>query len=267
MNKLLQVRGVKILTIFLILLNVLSFGYVVRAENDTPNAILVISGDTYGKILPTTNKAGNKVGNSNIVTFTAQQDGSYVMTFNADQYDDLSYDERTDYMKIVLGETAKNQSLAPINRNKVYNFFEKQDSEVAGSLRYLKENVTANFVEGRKWFEPFSNPISSFLGFGCIIIFTGLALSVVFDIVYITIPLIHPLLERGEENSKPWGVSNEAWKAQKEVEEPDNKRSTLQLYCRKRMPVFFITAAILAWLISGKIYDLVVYFVDWFNIL
>lgn len=254
--------------LFLLMFFVLSFNtLVVNAEYSTPDGVLVISADTYGKILSTVNKAHKTIDTYYIVNFQQQNDGTYIMSFNASKYDELSYDEREDFMGVLLGETANNASLTPIIKNKVYNFFETQDTEIASALRYLKEDINADFVEAKKWFEPFSGPISTFLGFGCIIIFSGLALSVVFDIIYLTIPVVQPLLERGEEHRRPWGVSNEAWKVHKELEDPSNKKSMMGLYCRRRIPVFITTALILAWLISGKIYDIVVYFLDWFNIL
>lgn len=239
----------------------------IRVFADTPDGMLVINSYTYGVLQPNVNSAHNSVGTYDIVVFTQDTTNSdnYYMTFRSENYKELDQDDKETFMETLLKGIANNSSLTPVYKNKVYNFIESQDESIAGAMSYLKQDVDADFIEARKWFEPFSGPISTFMGFCCIVIFSGLAISIVFDVVYLNIPLIQPLLERGEEDKKPWGVSNEAWKANKIVNEGNTDKSAMSIYLKRRIPVFFLTAAILAWLISGKIYDLVVYFIDWYK--
>ena len=43
------------------------------------------------------------------------------------------------------------------------------------------------------------------------------------------------------------------------------KGDIMRLYLKKRIPIFILVSMILGWLISGKIYDIVVYFMDAFH--
>lgn len=203
----------------------------------------------------------NKVAGVTILTYDA---GTGTIVFNNREYSDLDVSTKKEFMEVALGTISKSD-LGPTSKNKVYNFIANQDESVSSAIRYLKNNTDADFVEARKWFEPFSNPISTLMGFMCICIFAFLGLSIVFDICYLVIPFIQLILERGEDNKKPWGVSTEAWGVRREVEQSTTYKGTMQLYVKRRTPVFIIVAIILSWLISGKIYDIIIYFMDAFN--
>lgn len=187
-----------------------------------------------------------------------------VITFSNKNYATLDTDQKKEFMEDTLSYI-KSTNLGVTTKNKLYNFVASQDESVSSAVRYLKTDTSADFNEARKWFAPFSGPISTFLGFMCIMIFAFLSLSIVFDVSYLVIPLMQPLYERGEENKKPWGVSVEAWNTKKEVEQPGNEsKQVMQLYMRKRIPVFILTALVLGWLVSGKIYDLVAWIMNSF---
>jgi len=188
------------------------------------------------------------------------------LSFNNGLYSELDSEEKKEFMKTAL-LTTKESNLPTTQKNKVYNFIANQDTSVSSAIEYLKSDTSADLYEAKKWFRPFSGPISTVLGLFCIVITTGIALSVVFDICYLVLPGVQLLLERGEPNERPWGVSNEAWASQKEVESSiaNVSKSSIQIYLRKRLPVFFLVAIVLGWLVSGKVYDIFIYFMVAFS--
>lgn len=188
------------------------------------------------------------------------------LSFSNNTYSELTTSEKKEFMEVAL-LTTKESNLPTTQKNKVYNFIASQDTSVSSAIEYLKSDTSADLAEAKKWFRPFSGPISTVLGLFCIVITTGISLSVVFDICYLVLPGVQLILERGEVDKRPWGVSNEAWASQKEVESStaNMNKSSIQIYLRKRLPVFFLVAIVLGWLISGKIYDMFIYFMDAFS--
>lgn len=250
--------------IFICFLALVLCSNVVEAENIT--AVVQISKDSTA-IAGTVAKVANKeVGVTILTTSIDGTNNLYSMSFNNAEYNKLKSEEKKAFMETALGEVTKS-SLGNTQKNKIYNFIASQDESVSGAIKYLKSDTSADFVEAKKWFAPFSGPLSTALGFLCILIFSFLALSIVFDIFYLVIPPFRILLERGEENKRPWGVSNEAISSVKEAEDlhNPNKKGIMQLYLSKRIPLFILVSITLGYLVSGKIYDIVVYFMDAFN--
>lgn len=203
----------------------------------------------------------NKVVNVDILRYDAVNG---VLTFSNANYSELEYSDKKDFMEYSL-LAVKKSNLPSKEKNKVYNFIANQDEAITNALNYLKNDTNADFVSAKKWFAPFSGVISTIMGVLCIVITIGLSFSMLFDSCYIVIPMFQLLVDR-EEGKKPWGVSTEAWKSQKEVESEGKYRSTvLGMYLKRRIPVFITIAIILGWLVSGKIYDIIVWIVSAFN--
>lgn len=242
-----------IFTIILLAIPIVSYASDVDAvEQVLANSAIVTS---------IVNEANKNADGKTVMSYNGQ---TGELKFNNSVYSELDSSVKKDFMENTLSYV-KNSSLGSTQKNKVYNFIASQDESTSSAIRYLKNDTSADFAEARKWFAPFSGPISTVMGFLCICIFAFLSLSVVFDICYLVIPLFQLLLERGEEKKRPFGVSVEAWKVLKEVEGSTDKKDMLGTYVKKRAPVFFFLAIILSWLVSGKIYDIVAYFMDAFN--
>lgn len=205
---------------------------------------------------------GNKSVGVTILSY-ASREGS--LSFNNSAYSRLDIEQKRTFMEIALGAT-KECNLGKQQKNKVYNFIAKQDSTVSAAMKYLKTDTSADFVSAQAWFRPFSSPISTVMGFLCIVIFVTLGFSFIFDVSYLVLPGFQLIVERGEENKKPIGVSKEAWKANKQTEDVNEGQSAMILYLKKRIPVIFLIALSLGYLISGKIYDICVWFIDAYNI-
>ena len=206
--------------------------------------------------------ANNSVSAGKILSYDSS-DGS--LTFSNSLYSTLDSVEKRTFMETALF-TTKESNLGTKNKNKVYNFIADQDSPVANAVKYLQSDVSADFVEAKAWFAPFSGPVSTVLGVVSLLIFIFMGASMVFDIAYLVLPGFQMVVERGEPDKRPFGVSNEAWKANKEVADINNKSNCMTIYLKKRIPVILLIAICLGYLISGQIYSLMVWFIDAFRL-
>lgn len=188
-----------------------------------------------------------------------------VVSFSNSLYSELEMEEKREFMEVALGAT-RATGLGTQQKNKLYNFIAEQDSTTSAAIKYLKSDTSADFVEAKAWFRPFSGPISTIVGVICILVFMFIAFSMLFDCAYLSLPAFQGLLERGNPNKRPFGVSREAWSTMKEIYKPEmQSRNIMSLYFSKRIPVIIICSIALAYIISGQIYDLMVFFVDAFN--
>lgn len=187
------------------------------------------------------------------------------LTFSNAKYSKLSNKNKTKFMETALSATRKSGLGAKV-KNKVYNFIADQDSPIASSVRYLQTDASADFVEAKSLIAPFTGPIGTLMGVLCLVIFIFLSLSMLMDIAYLSLPGFQLLLERGETDKRPVGVSNEAWKIVRKVETDKLEESIIFAYLKKRVPVIFCISLCLAYLISGRIYSIIVYIMDAFSV-
>lgn len=186
------------------------------------------------------------------------------LSFSNSKYSELDFDTKRAFMKQALLST-KESKLGVQVKNKVYNFIAEQDSAVSAAMKFLKSDTSADFAEAKIWFLPFSSPISTVMGVLCLLIFVFMGTSIVWDSAYMVLPGAQGLLERGEPNKRPFGVSKEAWKANRLAEEDLTSSGVMGIYIKMRLPLIILTAACLGYLITGKIYDVMVYFIDAFS--
>lgn len=253
-----QARRFLCLMLFLSAL-IISMGTSVYARDNVSSVATVAKGSAeVSRICSQSNKA---VG-VNVLSYSSR-DGS--LSFNNSAYSGLDIEKKRLFMETALGAT-KECNLGKQQKNRVYNFIAKQDSTVSAAMKYLKTDTSADFVSAQAWFRPFSSPISTVMGVLCIIIFVSLGFSVIFDIAYLVLPGFQLLVERGEEDKKPFGVSKDAWKANRETESVTESKNVMTVYLKKRAPLVFLVALCLGYLISGKIYDLCIWFIDAYNI-
>lgn len=190
--------------------------------------------------------------------------GKGSLTFNNVKYSSLDYDDKVLFMEKALSATRKS-GLGVKTKNKVYNFISDQDSPVASSVRYLQTDASADFVEAKSWIAPFTGPISTVMGVLCLLIFIFLSLSIIVDLAYLALPGVQLLCERGELNKRPFGVSTEAWKTNKKYSSENISENIITCYLKKRVPVIIVISICLSYLISGKIYSILVFFMDAFG--
>ena len=187
-----------------------------------------------------------------------------MLTFSNKLYSELDMEEKREFMRVALAAT-KETSLGVQQQNRLYNFIYEQDNAVSAAVKYLQSDTSADFVAAKEWFRPFSSPLSTVMGVLCLLIFIFMGLSIIFDIGYLVIPMFQGLLEHGEERKRPFGVSREAWAANREVETDERHRNVLSIYLGKRLPAIILMSLCLGYVISGYIYDIVIYFIDAFS--
>lgn len=206
--------------------------------------------------------ANNSVGGVDILSC----DNNGRLSFNTVKYLSLSADDKETFMTQALTVT-RGSGLGVKTKNQVYNFIAQQDTSVSAAIKYLAEDTSADFATASKWIRPFSGGIGVVTGVLCLVIFLFLGISIVIDIAYLVLPGVQLILERGEERKRPIGVSNEAWKVNREVaKDMNNSENVLIVYLKRRVPVIFIIAIALGYLISGKVYDIFTYIANSFNV-
>lgn len=254
-----MVRNLKALILMLIC-TMLMCTTSVMAASDTVDAVVTIQ-PGLAEVSTICKNANAEVGGKNILSYNSN-DGS--LTFDNSLYSTLESLDKRAFMETALA-TTRECRLGTKNKNKVYNFIAEQDSPVANAVKYLEGDVSADFVEAKAWFAPFSGPVSTVLGVLSLLIFLFMGASMLFDIAYLVLPGFQMVVERGEPDKRPFGVSNEAWKANREIADANNSSNCMSVYLKKRIPVILLIAICLGYLISGQIYSLLIWFIDAFN--
>ena len=192
------------------------------------------------------------------------ESSSGLLRFKNKVYKGLDADDKEKFMETALSYIAKlPDTVSAKMRNSVYNFIAQQDTAVTAAMKYLQVNAGADLVEAEKWFAPFNSVVGTIMGILCILIFLFLGLSILLDIFYIVVPPFQALLDSGTDGTKrPWGVSREAWGSMRDAEKTDEYKNILGMYFKRRVGVLLIVAVAIMYMISGKIYDLVIWFVE-----
>lgn len=203
----------------------------------------------------------NGVANREVLVYSS--DG--VVSFSNSLYSELDTTQKREFMEVALGAT-RATSLGSQQKNKLYNFIAEQDNTTSAAIKYLKSDASADFVSAKSWFHPLSKYISPILGLICLLVFMFMAMSMLFDCAYLVLPMFQGLLERGEPNKRPFGVSREAYITMQDINKDKYEgRNILSVYFSKRMPVLIICAICLGYLVTGKIYDIMSFIVDAFS--
>lgn len=193
-------------------------------------------------------------------------DNTGVVTFDNNLYMSMDLDNRKAYMKALLSGIKSSGSLGTKAKNQAYNFFYNQDEEVTQALKYLTEDTSADLARARKWFMPFTGGIGTIMGVFAILVFLFLGVSVLWDVAYLALPGLQLFLERGDDRRKPFGVSAEAWRVNREVaNDYKNSKNEVTTYLKARVPIIMACAVCVAYLISGKVYEIMGYFANAFT--
>lgn len=237
------------------------FGNFLTVHADRSDVDAVVTMETgMSEISSVCNQANTKVGKT-ILVYTSS-DG--LLTFSNKTYSTLDMQEKRDFMQVALSATQET-SLGSQQKNKLYNFIAEQDNPTSAAIKYLKSDASADFVEAKAWFRPFSGVIGTVMGLICLVVFLLLGISCLFDLAYLCLPTFQALLEHGEEHKRPFGVSREAWRSMKDVTSDMKYRNIMSVYFSRRMPVVIVCCICLGYIISGQIYDMLVFIIDAFS--
>ena len=256
-DRMLKARKWVLLISFMTVLLFSSF--IVFADRSDVDAVVTMQAN-QSEISYVCAQANATVGKT-ILVYTGN-DG--MLTFSNKLYSELDMEEKREFMRVALSAT-KETSLGAQQQNRLYNFIYQQDNAVSAAVKYLQSDTSADFVAAKEWFRPFSSPLSTVMGVLCLLIFIFMGFSIIFDIAYLALPFFQGLLERGEERKRPIGVSREAWAANKEVETDERHRGIFSIYLGKRVPAIILMSICLGYVISGYIYDIIIYFIDAFS--
>lgn len=260
----------RIIALLLLIPLLLSSVQVFYAKEDDSEEVSVDSSTSVeGKspqIASVCTQANNSVGlrGRNVILTYTTVEGKGTLYFSNKNYSNLDSDEKEDFMETALQATTRT-SLNAKTKNKVYNFIAGQDTPVTNAMKYLQSDASTDFLEAKKWFDPFSGVIGTILGVLCVAVFLFTGMSILFDVCYLVLPGVQAILERGEEDKKPFGVSKEAYYSLKDSERDDEYKNVVIMYLKRRMVLFIIMAICVGYLISGKLYDVIAYFIDAFS--
>lgn len=222
-------------------------------------------------ILKACNEINNQVKNETSIDkfikfgLVSGTNADYELTVVMSKYKNLSQEDKQTVMMIAL-DTVNNSSISFTNRNKIYNFIADNDTSVSSLVRQLSNDVDADFAAAYSSFKPFSGVIGWILGTFTLVIFIMLAITIVFDVAYITIPAWQLLVGSGNTKDKPKFTSLEAWKAVQSAEEDTSGTKTaMGLYLKTKTKQFIAIGICILYLVSGEIYHLIANIIDLFQ--
>lgn len=208
--------------------------------------------------------------NFDFVTYskTKSTDGQDVtITMALTQYKELEQQEKQDCMQIAL-ETISNSDISAINRTKIYNFIADNDTSVSALVRQLSDDVSSDYSSAYSLFRPFTGVLGTILGVISILLFALIGVTVVTDLVYLTIPIVTDTLNNNTNGeSKPKFVSIEAWQAVRTAEQSNGAttKTCLGIYLKLKLKTFIALFVLLLYMTSGKLFDLIASIMNYFQ--
>lgn len=184
-----------------------------------------------------------------ILEYTSQ-DGN--VWFMYGKYRDLSDKERKVFMEKTL-KAISESDLSTQYKSKLYNFVARQDGEVSATINRLSEDTSTDFYNALALLAPFSGPFSTFLGIVAIIIFAMMGVSVVFDLAFLTLPIIR-VNDVTDGSLSARLISGDAREAVKE--EDSTGHSAVLSWMRRRFVSLTLLSIALMYLITGSFFDM-----------
>lgn len=121
-------------------------------------------------------------------------------------------------------------------------------------LQQTLANTKPDFVSANEIYKPFSGLIGTIIALLAILMMAFLAVTLVIDLCYITIPFARGLAKGEGDDKKISMVSSEAIAAVKETEEGDGKGVALLAYLKKRIIGILVLGFCLVLLVQGEIF-------------
>jgi hypothetical protein len=143
-----------------------------------------------------------------------------------------------------------------------YSVLQKQDGVGSKMLNMILKNTNPDFVTANKIYQPFSGLVGTLLGLGAVLIMAFLALVMICDIAYISLPPVR-LFAGDEQNGKVSSklFSHDAIYAVQCAENDDkgdgSPKQALGIYFKRRVFMLILLGICLLYLIQGQIFSLV----------
>lgn len=253
--------GKRLLMLLMIVISICGNSLVVSARDDVDSVVYI--SENAPELLSICTRANSTVGKE-ILTYTGN-DG--LLSFSNKSYTELTIDEREAFMETALS-LVKSSGLGSQAKNKAYNFIADQDSTTSASVKLLRTDASADFAEAAAMFKPFGSFAGVVLGLVSLFIFMFVGLSIAFDLSYLVLPGFKVILEKGNTTKRPRFVSREAFSSAIDSEDSiasHDYKGCITLYLKRRVPALILMSICLGYLISGKIYDIIVFFIDSFS--
>lgn len=222
---------------------------------NTPDAVIYVNDPNVITFVEDVNKSTR----ATILTYDIDNS---MLRFSNSRYSTLKGHEKKDWMEYSLNYI-RHSSIGESNKIKVYNFIADQDSAVSGVIRQLSGNVSADFLSGWVFIRPFTGQINFVLGVFVWLVLISFTLRMVTDLLFMAeVPVFDWMVLKAQ--NKPWMISQTAWNVHKMM--PDESTSVRMLsYMKKSIWSMFIIGFMLMYLITGRIFELVLTIVEMFS--
>lgn len=233
--------------------------YVEDNRRRKTDAVIFLSDDDATKgIMSSIEKKANELAPRGQYILVYSSDGLF--SFSNKIYGELPKEDKRKFMERAI-KSIKESELPSRIKVRAVNFVSEQDSKIANDIKILSSDTSEELEAGYAMFKPFASPISSFLGFISIVALVFLSASFVTDIAYMSNGLVRTFLDR-DDSAKPKFVTSYAVEAVQEVDGILMGRgysSYYWAYMRARAVPAIISLALIGYLISGQIYDIMTF--------
>jgi hypothetical protein len=203
-------------------------------------------------------------------------DGSNV-SFSVSNYKKLSTAQKQDFMKNTL-YLIRNCGASSQTISKFYNWVAERDSTAAAAVKVLTEDYGSDFDSVNNWIvsKGWNKGVQKLLGALTLLIFMGLSISFVTDLLYINVPTIRLLIDGAgkgvdyaADHTRHVGgflkhahwLSKEAVDAIHETEA--NGGETNWCYLKKKVTSITIMSIVLVLMITGNLYKVIGWIIDY----
>lgn len=266
-----------VIAIVLTLIMAISFlmsGVIVRADASTPQQFsekVYNSMGTYADKTYTTS-GGGSYKMSELLIKSTDQSIKDVYIVNETRYNELTSNAQTEFLTdlntvanavITADQAAGNTDYTDESLTNWYAILQQQDGVGSKMLNMILSNTKPDFVSANKIYQPFSGLVGTVLGLGAVLIMAFLAIVMVADIAYITLPPVRLLVEEGEggKGVKSKLFSHDATYAVQVAESQDSgngsPKQALGIYFKRRVFMLILLGICLLYLIQGEIFGLV----------
>lgn len=274
MKSILGLRNKKLLSLMILTILIISqFSMVFAADGqlitvpptDTQTVLDVLkvtkgfdSGTSTIKVSNTEKSGAGVPEKLNLFTWDSTTSSLY---FSVDAFKSGNEKEVKKAMTSFIDEL-KNSNVPDSTQQSIMTEIQATDTEVSAfMIPLIFDNSKADLFTAYKWISPLLGALRTLFGVGAFVIILILVGSTILDLVYMGIPLWREAkAEKSGSNSRPWGISYEAYSVIKETESTNTSgeyRNVYLVYFRRRVLTYVLLSICIMYLIAGEIGSLV----------
>ena len=191
--------------------------------------------------------------------------GKGTFEFHGMVFDNLETSCQQDFINTLTAEI-KGEAFTTTGAQQISDGLKASGSTLSNLLiSFVLGDTSADVFTAYKWVAPVLSVLRVILGILAIGIIALLLLSTVLDCVYIGIPNMREIGNKGDSNGgtdkKPWGISYDAYKTVMDVESNLNDKGSYKnpffVYFKRRAMTYIILALCLFYLIAGELSGLI----------